>query len=78
MWRISARNVTRNAGHHAKAQIDAAFKGKKGWWSTGKKPDVVALIVNSGGGSPVQSNLLYKHIRGKSKSTGVPVVAFIE
>lgn len=38
----------------------------------------VALTVNSPGGSPVQSNLIYRRIRSLSEEHKVPVIAFCE
>jgi signal peptide peptidase SppA len=38
----------------------------------------VALSINSPGGSPVQSALLYRRIRQLAEEQGVPVVAFAE
>src|ERR1700736_4001041 len=38
----------------------------------------VALIVNSPGGSPVQSALLFRRIRELADEKGVPVIAFAE
>jgi len=38
----------------------------------------VALVVNSPGGSPVQSALLFRRIRQFAEETGVPVIAFAE
>jgi serine protease SohB len=42
------------------------------------KPSAVALIVNSPGGSPVQSSLIGARIRRLATETGVPVTAFVE
>ncbi|MDU9002250.1 S49 family peptidase [Sedimentitalea todarodis] len=42
------------------------------------KPDMVALEINSPGGSPVQSSLIGARIRRLSEETKVPVVAFVE
>lgn len=42
------------------------------------KPDLVALEINSPGGSPVQSSLIGSRIRRLSEETKVPVVAFVE
>ena len=50
--------------------IEQAFKVK------GAK--AVALVINSPGGSPVQSTLIYKRIRALSEENGVPVFAFAE
>jgi serine protease SohB len=49
--------------------IEKAFK---------MKPACVALIINSPGGSPVQSSLIAARIRRLSESTKVPVHAFVE
>jgi serine protease SohB len=38
----------------------------------------VALAINSPGGSPVQSNLIYRRIRSLSEEHKVPVIAFCE
>lgn len=38
----------------------------------------VALVINSPGGSPVQSNLIYKRIRALAAEKDVPVYAFAE
>lgn len=38
----------------------------------------VALIINSPGGSPVQSDLIAQHIRDLAKEKQVPVIAFCE
>jgi len=42
------------------------------------KPACVALIINSPGGSPVQSSLIAARIRRLSEGTNVPVHAFVE
>lgn len=42
------------------------------------KPDMVALEINSPGGSPVQSSLIGSRIRRLSEETKVPVIAFVE
>ncbi len=38
----------------------------------------VAIVVNSPGGAPVQSALLYRRIRQQAEEKGIPVVAFAE
>src|SRR5579884_2684335 len=38
----------------------------------------VALVINSPGGSPVQSALLHRRIRQLAEEKGVPVIAFAE
>jgi signal peptide peptidase SppA len=38
----------------------------------------VAILINSPGGSPVQSHLIFQRIRALSKETGKPVLAFVE
>lgn len=50
--------------------LDRAFK--KG------KPSAVALLINSPGGSPVQSSLIGARIRRLADETKVPVYAFVE
>jgi signal peptide peptidase SppA len=52
------------------AAIDKAFKMKR---AVG-----VAIIVNSPGGSPVQSSLLYRRIRQLADDKRIPVFAFAE
>lgn len=42
------------------------------------KPKAVALVINSPGGSPVQSSLIAARIRRLSAEKDVPVVAFVE
>ena len=42
------------------------------------KPAAVALLINSPGGSPVQSSLIAARIRRLSKEKDVPVYAFVE
>lgn len=42
------------------------------------KPAAVALVVNSPGGSPVQSSLIAARIRRLSEEKDIPVVAFVE
>jgi len=43
-----------------------------------KKAPAVAIIVNSPGGSPVQSRLIYKRIRDLSSEKKKPVYVFVE
>jgi signal peptide peptidase SppA len=43
-----------------------------------KRLAAVALVVNSPGGSPVQSSLIGKRIRSHAEEKKVPVVAFVE
>jgi len=50
--------------------LDRAFR--KG------KPVAVALLINSPGGSPVQSALIASRIRDLATETGLPVHAFVE
>src|SRR4030088_2660627 len=38
----------------------------------------VALVVNSPGGSPVQSHLIYRRIRQLAEEKTLPVIAFVE
>jgi len=42
------------------------------------KPDAVALVINSPGGSPVQSSLIAARIRRLADEKSVPVYAFVE
>lgn len=43
-----------------------------------KKAKAVALIINSPGGSPVQSHLVFRRIRQLSEEKKIPVMVFIE
>jgi serine protease SohB len=43
-----------------------------------KNAKAVALIVNSPGGSPVQSHLVYQRIRQLAEEKKIPVIVFIE
>lgn len=43
-----------------------------------KRLAAVALVVNSPGGSPVQSSLIAKRIRAHARERSVPVLAFVE
>jgi serine protease SohB len=38
----------------------------------------VALLINSPGGSPVQSHLIFRRIRQLAEEKGLPVIAFVE
>jgi serine protease SohB len=42
------------------------------------KAKAVALAVNSPGGSPVQSHLVYRRIRQLAQEKSIPVIAFVE
>lgn len=42
------------------------------------KPAAVALVINSPGGSPVQSSLIGARVRRLANETGLPVTAFVE
>lgn len=42
------------------------------------KPKAVALVINSPGGSPVQSSLIGARIRRLSDEKNIPVIAFVE
>jgi serine protease SohB len=50
--------------------LDAAFKMKRA--------KAVALVINSPGGSPVQSHLIFRRIRELAGEHKLPVLAFIE
>jgi signal peptide peptidase SppA len=43
-----------------------------------KKAKVVAITINSPGGSPVQSHLIYKFIRAQAKKNKIKVLVFAE
>jgi len=43
-----------------------------------KKAKAVALLINSPGGSPVQSELIYNYIRELSKEKKIPVYTFAQ
>ena len=63
----SGRNALNDAG--LAAIIEKAFK---------MKPAAVALVVNSPGGSPVQSSLIAARVRRLAEEKSVPVHAFVE
>lgn len=44
----------------------------------GRKPSAIALVINSPGGSPVQSSLIGARIRRLADEKKVPVYAFVE
>lgn len=50
--------------------LESAFKMRRA--------SAVALVINSPGGSPVQSHLVYKRIRALAEEHGKPVFVFIE
>ena len=43
-----------------------------------RRAQAVALLINSPGGSPVQSHAIYRRIRQLAEEKGVPVIAFAE
>lgn len=43
-----------------------------------KRAKAVALLINSPGGSPVQSHLIYRRIRQLAEEKKIPVIVFIE
>ena len=43
-----------------------------------KKAKAVAITINSPGGSPVQSHLIYKFIRAQAKKNNIKVIVFAE
>lgn len=43
-----------------------------------KRAKAVALVINSPGGSPVQSHLIHRRIRLLAEEKGLPVIAFVE
>jgi serine protease SohB len=49
--------------------IDKAYK---------MKPEMVALVINSPGGSPAQSSLIHDYIREKRVSSKIPTISFVE
>src|SRR5712691_10518945 len=51
-------------------QLERAFTMRKG--------RAVALVINSPGGSPVQSHLIYRRIRALAVEHKLPVLAFTE
>lgn len=63
------RGATLNAAGLAPV-LAKAFKAKR--------PAAVALLINSPGGSPVQSALIGRHIRRLAEEEEIPVHAFVE
>lgn len=55
---------------NTKSRIEKAFKDKN--------TKAVALIINSPGGSPVQTELIYKRLKQLSSEKNIPVYSFIE
>lgn len=43
-----------------------------------KGAKAVALVINSPGGAPTQSHLVYRRIRALAQEKGLPVIAFVE
>jgi signal peptide peptidase SppA len=58
------------SGHELTAPIERAFAGRG--------LVAVALVINSPGGSPVQSALIHQRIRQLSDERKLPVIAFVE
>ena len=56
--------------HGLEASLEAAFSGRR--------TVAVALVVNSPGGSPVQSDLIQRRVRDLAEKKGMPVFAFCE
>ena len=68
---IAARGGAGALSHHGIAPLlERAFRRGR--------PAAVALLINSPGGSPVQSSLIAAHIRSLADERGVPVHAFVE
>jgi serine protease SohB len=63
-WGLSLRGVEK--------ALENAFDEHK------KNLVAVAISINSPGGSPVQSSLIFCRIRALSKETGIPVYCFAE
>lgn len=59
---------------NVKPLIDKAFGSKK----TSKRSKVVAFVINSPGGSPVQSEMIANYIRQKAQETSTKVICFVE
>lgn len=75
---ISFNGVISSSGRFGQGVNMAAYAGLiKHAFDLGRLK-AVALIVNSPGGSPVQSTLIYKRIRALADEKGIPVVAFAE
>jgi signal peptide peptidase SppA len=58
------------SGHELAAPIERAFAGRG--------LVAVALVINSPGGSPVQSALIQQRIRALAEERAIPVLAFVE
>lgn len=68
---MSGRSFQANLSHEAlKPLIERAFKVPEA--------KAVALVINSPGGSPAQSSLIWKHIRARAAERKLPVIAFVE
>jgi signal peptide peptidase SppA len=57
-------------GHGLRGLLERAFAPKD--------LSAVALVINSPGGSPVQSSLIFQHVRALADEHQVPVLAFAE
>ena len=68
---MSGRSFQANLSYEAvKPLIERAFKLPEA--------KAVALVINSPGGSPAQSSLIWKHIRARAAERKLPVIAFVE
>lgn len=69
-------------GSHGRFQsgltIEGVEKQLEKAFSFGGRLKTVAIVVNSPGGSPVQSDLIFKRIRSLAEEKDVPVVTFAE
>src|SRR5262249_12842012 len=43
-----------------------------------RRPRAVALLINSPGGSAVQSHLIFRRVRALAEEKSLPVIAFVE
>lgn len=68
---------TIGAGKTADISFETTYKQISKAFDT-EQAKAVALLINSPGGSPVQSHEIYTYIRDKAKETKKPVYAFIE
>ena len=65
-------------GERGNTLNDAGLAGTLEKAFTKGKPSAVALVINSPGGSPVQSSLIGARIQRLSEENDVPVLAFVE
>jgi len=75
---VNVVRLTGSIGTGSRALSDAAMAPLIERAFAKGKPDAVALVINSPGGSPVQSSLIAARVRRLAEDKKVPVHAFVE